>query len=146
MQEGRVSVISADREGIIAVWSENGGLESSMDLKKNVSEISYSGTNKILAVNLGEEIELYSMGNFERLGNLSGDGIFRKAHFSGGKLYYIIDGKQRSRICAFDCDEDKQSIIAEKESFIVDFAVSQPQSSKTTIIYLIDSRNHLEIL
>lgn len=136
-------MVSADREGNLAVWNENGGLESSMDLKKKISEISYSASNNILAVNLGGEIGFYRVSNFERLKSLSGDGTFRKAHFSGGRLYYIIDGKQGSKICAFDYEEDKQTVIAEKESTIVDFAVSESQSSKTTLIYLINSRNHL---
>lgn len=77
-------MVSADREGTLTVWNENGSLESSMDLKKKISEISYSASNNILAVNLGGEIGLYSVSNFERLKSLKGDGTFRKAHFLGG--------------------------------------------------------------
>ena len=112
LQEGRRSVIGADGEGTLAVWNEDGSLKLSIDLKKKISGISYSGNINILSVNSGEKIELYSVDGFEKLRSLSEDGTFRKAHFSGRKLYYMLDGILGSKIGAYDYEEDKHIVIA----------------------------------
>lgn len=93
LQEGRKRVVSADGEGTLAIWNEDGSLRLSIDLKKKISEISCSENKNILSVNVGQEVELYDVDVFGKLKSLSGDGAFRKVHFSGRKLYYILDGK-----------------------------------------------------
>ena len=122
-QEGRAIVISADRAGTLAVWKEDGALAFSLGLQIKIMGISYSENSHILAINAGNEVRLYSVSNFTRLGSVDGEGTFRKAHFAGRKLYYILDGQQGSKICAFDYEEDNRSIVADKGSYIVDFAV-----------------------